>query len=711
MKKQDNGKNQNCSRPIGKPGLMAKYCHEKENDLPGSVVQNLTLILGSIEEGEETEYQWFCLHGTKANSEAFSIWLLSSDYPPQARELAGSAIIRYIFQEGNSEPLEFRDQFTGEVVLPVLGGWEYLIPRPAEEITRDVPFSQKVRYLGHTYLLDGLESGTAPDPPSARILNLLPDVLIGPAHNSRQRDETRQYDGSDYELVPLTEDDYSEMIEAGINCLRVDAEQVKWIRHRDIFYWGIGGNDVNYPECLYRSNYLGPGIFMDEPAVCTRDHVLRPRLERDKNYREALTVQMAFEEFQSYFHKAKYEGAPTRLLSGLAARPDVDIGNMEFFQQNIYTWETMVSSAAYQLSEDQDGPPNAIVFEPPGRVGTMRTLPEINMTYGCQIPTDDPKNFTDIIYGFLRGAARLTNKSWGMSIYGQLHRADAFWYQTHAYDLGASLFLYWDSHELACVPYSEYLALSRNLRAHAESHPRRHMKKLKKAAEILILLPPGYGLGHIHMGRGNLWGLGELNLERRNREGVKYRVVMSNFFTEIERCIRLGVSYDLLWDLEALDVSGYREIARIREDGKVQIIEGKKETLYETARTPIRPSGESPQLTIELSTSAGRAPLKITACATIIQGSAPVYYTTGADSQGVYENAMVCWELFGPGEADYRFLNWEDWNPRIAVGDSVSTVRVDFNIDAVGNYRLRAATVDMAGRTTVAWKTIAVWDK
>ena len=690
---------------------MAKYYHEKEDGLPGSVASNLTLTLGSVEKRGETEYQWFCLRGTKVNGETFSVWLLNSGYPPRTLAAASETAVRYILQEGDSEPLEFHDRSTGKAALPVLGGWEHLIPRAAKNAPQGALFPQKVRYLGHLYLLDSLkDSGAAPEPPDARILNLLPDVLIGPAHNSKQKDETRRYDSSDYELVRLTEDDYSEMIEAGVNCLRVDAEQAGWIRHRDVFHWGIGGDEVSYPECLYRSNYLGPGIFMDEPAVCTRDHVLRPKLEKDEDYRKDLTVQMAFEEFKSYFRKAAHEGAPTRLLKGLAARPDVDLGDMEFLQQNIYTWETMASSAAYQLSEDKDGPPNAIVFEPPARVGTMRTLPEINMTYGCQIPIDDPKNLIGIIYGFLRGAARLTGKNWGMSIYGQVHRADAFWYQTHAYDLGASLFLYWDSHELACVPYNEYLALSRNLSSHAESHPRRDMEKLKKAAEAVILLPPGYGLGHIHMGRGNLWGLAELNLERLNREGVKYRAVMSNFFTEIERCIRFGVAYDLLWDLDDLDLSGYREAVRIREDGKVQVIAEGEETLHEAARTPARPSGKPPQLAIELSTSAGKAPLGITACANIVQGSAPVYYTVGADAQGVYENVIVSWELFGPREEDYRFLNWEELTPRVTESNSVSTVEVDFRIERPGSYRLRAATVDMAGRTAVVWKIIAVRD-
>ena len=73
MKKHNNDKAQNYSKPIGKPGLMAKYHHEPEDDLPGSVVQNLSLTLGSVEKRGEIEYQWFCLHGTKINGESFSM--------------------------------------------------------------------------------------------------------------------------------------------------------------------------------------------------------------------------------------------------------------------------------------------------------------------------------------------------------------------------------------------------------------------------------------------------------------------------------------------------------------------------------------------------------------------------------------------------------------------------------------------------------------
>ena len=712
--------------PLGKPGLVAKYRHERSQDIPGSVVETLTLALGSTETRNGTDYQWLRLQATKANGREFTVWILGETFPPVTLGAARRTTARYILREGDSEPLEFRHRFTGAAVLPVLGAWPYLFPSTMPiatssyirvgaggeifpRLTEGKSFPRLMLYLGHHYNLDSVEaSETVPAVPDAKVVNLLPDVLIGPAHNTRQKDDTRRWDNSDYELVRLTEDDYREMIRAGVNCLAVDAEQAKWIERLDVFYWGIGGDDLEYPECLYRSNYLGPALFLDEPAVCTRDHVIRPRLAKESDFRKAITPQIVLEEFRDYFRKAKYERNPTALTKGLAARSDVALGHMEFLQENIFSWETMISSAIHQLAEGHAAPPSALVFEPPGRVGTRRTLPEMNMTYGCQIPVDDPKNLTSIIYGFLRGAARMTGKSWGVSIYGHVDRTDAFWFQTHAYDLGATLFFYWDTYKLACVPYGEYLALSRNLRAHVESHPRRDLKKLVQAAEVVILFPPGYNLGHVDMGRGNLWGVGELNLERVNRKGVKYRVVMGNFFTEIERCIRLGVGYDLLWDVDGLDLSGYREVVRIREDGKVEVEEGAKQTLHDAARAPARPAGAPPQLTVELSADRGKAPLRMTARARVREGSAAVFYTRGTDPRGVYRNTRVAWELYGPEEEDYRFLRREGSEARIHESGSETTVEVDFLIEQPGRYRLRAATVDIAGRTVVIWKVINV---
>jgi hypothetical protein len=693
---------------VGKPGQVAKYRHVRSGAIAGSVVETFTLVSGPVEKSQDMESQWLCLRATKADGKCFTVWLLGHGYPVERLAAARKTTTRYILQQGESMPLEFRDRTTNGAVLPVLGGWKHLFPR-AESVPSGAGFPRKTKLLGHTYQLDGVEdSGGSAKPPKTKVLELRPDVLMGFPHNTKQKDETRRYDRSDYELIALTQDDYREIVDAGINCLRVDAEQAGWVDHLNVFYWGPGGAEVSYPECLYRSNYLGPALFLDEPAVVTRDHVVRPKLREDPGLRRTLTPERVLEDFRDHFRKAKNQGAPAGLLKGLAARPDVDLGDMQFLQQNIYSWETMVSSAIHQLAEGAEGPPAAIVFEPPGRFGTRRTLPEMNMTYGCQIPVDDPKNLIEIIYGFLRGAARLTGKEWGMSIYGAVDRADTFWFQTHAYDLGATHFFYWDSFELACVPYGECLALSRNLSAHAASHPDRDLERLKRAAEVAILLPPGYNLGHVSMGKGSFWGLAELNLERLNRKGVKYRKVMSNFFAEIERCIRLGVAYDLFWNSNELDLNGYREIIRVREDGKLELGAKGQTRLLDGPRTPLRPSGIGPKLTVELSANVGKAPESLTANARITEGSAPIFYTLGTDTRGRYSNVMVAWELYGPEEEDYRFLRQQEGEPHIRQDGSETTAEIAFRIEQPGNYRLRAATVDMSGRTDVVWKRITI---
>ena len=227
------------------------------------------------------------------------------------------------------------------------------------------------------------------------------------------------------ELVRLTRDDYTQMIRAGMNCLRVDAEQAGWLAEEPVFVWGIGGKDVPFPECLFRSTWLGPALFLDEPAVHTRDQIIRPRLAKEPAFRKSITPQIMLGEFTNLFHETIAQGAPLALINGLRSRSDVDLGTLNFPQRNLYSWETMIASAAWQLTAEPNGGPAAIVFEPPGRVGARRTLPEMNMAYGCQIPADNPTHLADLIFGFLRGAARAADKDWGVSIYGGVDQADA----------------------------------------------------------------------------------------------------------------------------------------------------------------------------------------------------------------------------------------------------------------------------------------------
>src|SRR5437867_8397089 len=115
--------------PIGQPGRAARYGQERENNLPGSVVKTFTLSLGPVEVRAGAACQWLVLEATKTDGNHFCLWLLSKEYPPPIFEAAQGTIVRYILQEGDAEPTEFRNRSNGEAVLPSLGGWRYLLPR------------------------------------------------------------------------------------------------------------------------------------------------------------------------------------------------------------------------------------------------------------------------------------------------------------------------------------------------------------------------------------------------------------------------------------------------------------------------------------------------------------------------------------------------------------------------------------------------------
>ncbi|MCL4694703.1 MAG: hypothetical protein KJ060_19600 [Candidatus Hydrogenedentes bacterium] len=696
--------------PIGPPGLTATYALEQSDSAKPANVIELTMNLGPVDKWNDAVGQWLHLNAVTANGSQFRLWLLSQGWPSSDLKSAQASALRYVLQSGEDRPVEYRHRLTTRALLPTNGAWPYLLPRPfssSDTLKPDDLFPPSIEYLGHQYVRRSRALGEPVAPPAEmRLVTLRPDVLTGLPHNTRQADETRRFDDSEYEYIPLTPDDYAAMIDAGLNCFNAPPDNLEWPKEAGVFYWGVGGKDIVFPDDLYNPLYIGPALFLNEPAVVTRDHVLRPRLAEDPLFRKSISPAVALDAFKTHYAEVIETGTPTELIRGLAAREDVDLGSMSFDQTNVYSWETMISSAAHQLLFHPDTP-DAIVFEPPGHVGTRRLLPDMNMNYGCQIPVTGSDHFIDIIIGFLRGAARASDKEWGISIYGSVERGESPAFLTRAYDLGATRFFYWDNARLACVPFSEVLALTRVLREHAKQYPNRDLERLRNAADVVILLPPGYNLGHVYMGKGILWGITELNLERRNSEGHTYRTIMGNAFTEIERCLRLGIAFDLLWDLPAISTDGYREIVRVREDGKVEIIDGTSRSVLDGPRMPERPEGASPQLALALSTANGKAPFSITATAQVREGSAPVYYSREPDAKGVHHNQVVAWELYGPEEEDYTCRV-----PAIVPGtvtedpDRNYEVNAEIRIDAPGTYRLRAATTDLAGRSAVVWNDI-----
>ncbi|MFH1738373.1 MAG: hypothetical protein ABIH23_05150, partial [bacterium] len=153
--KHSNGKEKGI---LGTPGLVATYQNEMGGTIPGSVVKTLSVALGPVEERQKENFQWLRLQARKASGEQFSVWLLTKCYPSVSLSAARETTARYILQEGESEPLEFRHQFSRKAVLPSLGAWSHLFPHtPGSDPSQEL-FPRNVQYLGHPYSLENLAS-------------------------------------------------------------------------------------------------------------------------------------------------------------------------------------------------------------------------------------------------------------------------------------------------------------------------------------------------------------------------------------------------------------------------------------------------------------------------------------------------------------------------------------------------------------------------
>src|SRR4051794_40833563 len=122
----------------------------------------------------------------------------------------------------------------------------------------------------------------------------------------------------------------------------------------------------------------------------------------------------------------------------------------------------------------------------------------------------------------------------------------------------------------------------------------------------------------------------------------------------------------------------------------------------------MRPDGTPPELTVSVTASVEADVLELRATAHVVEKAALIYYTLGADTEGVYHNARVAWELCGPGEEDYVSIRPENLKPRVRVTGDVDEVEASTALTRPGKYRLRASTVDLAGRTTVVWTPFEV---
>ena len=673
----------------GSPGDVGVYIDPESNRASDSRVVSLKVFWGDKVPGA----QWLRLDMQKKSGASFNIWMLIKSYPSSQRGKAEDQIERYILGEQGNTPTEFTDANTGKAVLPGHGYWPDQIPRSTDAGKAEFVFPPTISLLGHRLELQSVGIEKPFTIPQTQRLELPCHLEIGARYDTRDLKLPRRFDNAPIETIRYLPEDYPIRLASGQTTFNVPAAHVEFVRSHNVFYMGDNPSTVPFPECLYRSNYLGPNPdYLDEPGVRT-SFAIQKQLKEDSSISSSISVESVLAHFHSEFKHANYVNRPTRFQTALEKRPDVDMGSMKSLQQNMWSWEVHLSTGAYQLRAEANGPPSAIVYE--GRGASNRDLPLFNSSTGAQIPTDDQQAWLDMIYGVMRGAARVTGKEWGIAIYGQFQVPEVYRALTYAYDLGASYFLFWTSDRGHHVPYEEQLMFSKFINDYAKHHPNRELEKLKHKAEVMILFPEGYTL----LSKEPMWWLPPLNYEKTNRKGLSYRDVLARVAAEIERCYRQGIPYDLAWNLEGLDLSGYREIVRIRENGEITVTSDSESATYNTPRWPARPQGQAPGLSVAVSNHKGTAPMFLVAEAKITEHQSPVHFSPQHDENGVWKNTKVIWQLYGPGPHTYQNLSH--------LYDSEEGI-LPLELEEHGTYRLRASVVDRVGRSTVRWKTITV---
>ncbi|MHC4462747.1 MAG: hypothetical protein ACYS30_15160 [Planctomycetota bacterium] len=493
---------------------------------------------------------WYQLTGTKVNGDSFTIWFLADANPFSARSRKSITFHRYVLQEPHKAPLEYINRQTGKALLPLFHFIEELLPRA--DGGRENSLFEKGTYLGHPLIRNKTLEPTAVRLPSG-ITKLIfrKDLIIGTSRNFRDDGKGRKSRKDNYNYVPFTKEDYDKMIDAGINYFTARGNQVDWICRRAVFYDGYS-HSIAFPEELYRSNFLGLQMFIDEPAC---------RLAG--KYPTGAPLAKAVEMIQEHIRK-KVNNVNYR---NLLIQKGINLGLLKLTEPDIPIWETYVGTSYYQLEAN----PFGIVQECRWRIDPntdsrqILMLQRINEEFGVDIPIT-PQNLFMWFYAQMRGPAQALNAKWGMSIYGQAEPHLRFPSMKLAYDLGAEFIWFWTSDHDHHVPYTEQLSLARRITRYAESHPRPDMEKLRRAATTAIVLPYGYTLPtcwQLHT-----WGTHIYPISRENRFGLTYKDVLRPAVDEVTRCLKNNVSYDVVPAGEAFDRTDYEKVIWITEEGR-----------------------------------------------------------------------------------------------------------------------------------------------
>jgi hypothetical protein len=338
------------------------------------------------------------------------------------------------------------------------------------------------------------------------------------------------------------------MFAAGMNLFTVAPEQEPYVRAEPVFYLRManGNPALRYPADFYRANYLGGGMFIDEPAV-QAGAVLYGSAAKYYSEAAALIEKRTRATFQSdHFYYGRY--GLERQLADLK----VNLGDLRLSQTELPVWELYYETTFYEMKGGGAG----VVHE--GRY-QLPTFDALMARFTGEERRHTARDMLRYHYSFLRGGTRPFGKFWGTAIYGQCDPAIAPEAFTLAYDMGARYFWFWTSDHEYHLPWPEQLALARKLKQHAREHARPSIWGPPPRRDAVIAIPNGYFLS-----LEKLWRTRSPDQAEEESQSEWDRRFMQRALKAVHQCLDRGEDFDVTVDDGRL-ITGYRRIVKVSE--------------------------------------------------------------------------------------------------------------------------------------------------
>lgn len=482
--------------------------------------------------------RWWQLTMERRVYEPIAVRVLSEEIPMTSATAPGK-IFRYIYAPSADIALDYREDRTGEALLPQFPDFvKSFLPVPSPEARYRDGFATAGRLAGHVLVWNRNRRDFSSVPfDNVKVLSLRSDLMIAPQGDQRvDNDPSKPPDQQDSR--PYSDDDYRTAMAAGFNYFRPTEEQREWLQNEPVFFQG----GARFPQDFYRSNWVPHRMYLDEPVIRFGwDKHIPGTLPGPEAYSEAIRIR--FEAMQR----------PSRRVLKTLNYPEE--GFIELIEPPTPVWETQYWAAFYQLAGGAPG----TVHEGRYRKRGYGYYPELLFGEGLESLSD--REMFNYYYAFLRGAARAFDGWWGMSIYSESDPKYRLPAMIEAYNKGAKMIWFWT---WADVDFNEQIRLAKGLSEYAAKHPRPSPEETVRAAEVGIALPPGYCFDE-----RAIWGM---NREQLNDKGVSYGDIAAAAIWEGMICSRRGMEYDFLVDHPGIEKLGYRWLHIVQADGSVKSI-------------------------------------------------------------------------------------------------------------------------------------------